>query len=69
VASLSQEDIQYAVQMKMEYDPQFRAELIYAVQTKNEGWIARLVKWVMGELIGEVARSVIHHIFHFFTGW
>lgn len=64
MASLSDDEILDAVAYQMQTDRDYRRQLEVAVQSKNDSWISRLVRFVVGALI-EVGRVVLAAI----TGW
>lgn len=64
MASLSDEEILDAVAYQMQTDRDYRRQLEVAVQSKNDSWIKRLIRFVVGALI-EVGRAVLAAV----TGW
>ncbi len=64
MASLSDEEILEAVAYQMQTDRDYRRQLEVAVQSKNDSWVKRLIRFVVGALI-EVGRAVLAAV----TGW
>jgi len=64
VASLSDDEILEAVAYQIRTDMDYRRQLEVAVQSKNDSWIRRLVRFVIGAHI-EIRRTVLAAI----TGW
>jgi hypothetical protein len=64
MASLSDEEILDAVAYHMQADQDYRRQLEVAVQSKNDSWIKRLIRVVVGALI-EVGRAILAAV----TGW
>jgi hypothetical protein len=64
VASLSDDEILDAVAYQMQTDRDYRRQLEVAVQSKNDSWVGRLIRFVVGALI-EVGRAVLAAV----TGW
>jgi hypothetical protein len=64
MASLSDAEILDAVAYQMQTDRDYRRQLEVAVQSKNDSWIERLIRFVVGALV-EVGRAVLAAI----IGW
>jgi hypothetical protein len=64
MASLSDDEILEAVGYHMRTDREYRRQLEVAVQSKNDSWVRRLVRFVVGT-IAEIGRAVLAAI----TGW
>jgi hypothetical protein len=64
MASLSDEEILDAVARQMQTDQDYRRQLEVAVQSKNDSWIKRLIRSVVGDLV-ELGRAVMAAV----TGW
>jgi hypothetical protein len=64
MASLSDEEIIDAVARQMQTDRDYRRQLEVAVQSKNESWIKRLIRFVVGDLV-EIGQAVVATV----TGW
>jgi hypothetical protein len=64
MADLSDDDILGLVAEHMRTDMNYRRQLEVAVQTKNDGWVDRLVRLVAGDSAA-IERPVITAI----TGW
>jgi hypothetical protein len=64
MVSLSDEEILEAVARQMQTDRDYRRQLEVAVQSKNDSWIKRLIRFAVGDLI-EIGRAVVAAV----TGW
>jgi hypothetical protein len=64
MASLSDDEILAAVARRIQTDRDYRRQLEVAVQSKNDSWVKRLIRSVVGDLI-EVGQEVLAAI----TGW
>lgn len=64
MASFSDQEIIDAVTYHMQNDQDYRRQLEVAVQSKNDSWIKRLIRFVVGALV-EVGRAVLAAV----TGW
>ena len=64
MASLSDEEILDAVAYQMQNDRDYRRQLEVAVQSNNDSWIKRLIRFVVGAEI-EVGQAVVAAV----TSW
>jgi hypothetical protein len=64
VASLSDDEILEAVADQIRTDMDYRRQLEVAVQSKNDSWIRRLIRFVVGAHV-EIRRAVLTAV----TGW
>jgi hypothetical protein len=64
MARLSDDEILDLVEDHMRTDMNYRRQLEIAVQTKNDSWVDRLVRFVVGT-ITTIGRAIITII----TGW
>lgn len=64
MASYTNDEILDAVQYQMETDSSYRNQLIAAIEAKNESWVRKLVRFVVGAVV-EIGRAIIAVI----TGW
>jgi hypothetical protein len=64
MASYTDDEILDAVRYQMEADSSYRSQLITAIEAKNESWVRKLVRFVVGVAV-EIGRALIGVI----TGW
>jgi hypothetical protein len=64
MASYTDDQILDAVRYHLETDSSYRSQLVTAIERKNESWVRKLVRFVVGAAV-EIGRAVIAVI----TGW
>jgi hypothetical protein len=64
MASYTDDEILDVVRYHMETDSSYRNQLISAIEAKNESWVRKLVRFVVGAVV-EIGRAIIAVV----TGW